>query len=111
MNNHEGKEKVIKNIPGNSFKTELDYIATSILVLIMWFALLSLCVWLVNYLKYSKRLKNNPSDKNLQSAANREAKKFKTLAKILKWALIIACVYWIVEFLIMFIGFSGAARE
>ena len=46
--------ELIKNIPGNSFRTELEFIATALLVLVVWFALLTLCVWLINYLIYSK---------------------------------------------------------
>lgn len=102
---------IIKNVPGNTFKTELDYIATALLVLIIWFALLTLCVWLTNYLNNSKKMKNNPADKNAQLTVNKEVKKFKTLAKVLKWVLIIACVYWIIMFLAMFFIFSGAANK
>lgn len=103
--------ELIKNIPGNSFRTELEFIATALLVLVVWFALLTFCVWLVNYLIYSKKLKKNRFDKNIQLAVKGETKKFKTLAKILKWILIIACVYWIIMFVIMFIVFSGAAHK
>lgn len=58
-----------------------------------------------------KKLKKNRFDKNIQLAVKGETKKFKTLAKILKWILIIACVYWIIMFVIMFIVFSGAAHK
>lgn len=98
--------ELIKNIPGNGFETELDYIATTLLVLFIWFALITLCIWSVSYIVNSRKLKKNPSDKNTQVTIKEETKKFKILAKILKWALIIACVYWAVILIIMFFLFS-----
>ncbi len=98
--------ELIKNIPGNGFETELDYIATTLLVLFVWFALITLCIWSVSYMVNSRKLKKNPSDKNTQVTIKEETKKFKILAKILKWALIIACVYWAVILIIMFFVYS-----
>ena len=98
--------ELIKNIPGTGFATELDYIATTLLVLFVWFALITLCIWSVSYMVNSRKLKKNPSDKNTQSAVKEGTKKFKILAKILKWVLIIACVHVVVALIIMFFVFS-----
>ena len=97
--------ELIKNIPGTGFETKLDYIATTLLVLFVWFALITLYIWLVRYMINSRKLKKNPSDKNTQSAVKEETKKFKILAKILKWVLIIVCVYLAAILIFMFLVF------
>ena len=82
-----------------------------LLVLLIWFALLTLCVWLINYLINRKKLKKNSFDINAQLAVKEETKKFKTLGKILSWVLIIVCVYGIITIVMMYIVFSGAAHK
>ena len=98
--------ELIKKVPGNSFSSDAAFIATALLVFLAWFALITLCVWLLNYLINSKKLKKNPSDKNAKNAVTNQTKKFKILAKILKWLLIAAAIYFIIVFLSMVIVFS-----
>lgn len=97
--------EIIKSIPGNSFKTETNFIATTLLVFTVWFLIIASCVWLIKFLNNSRKLKRNPSDKNAKSVVVGETRTLKTLAKIFKWILVIACVYWLIIFLVMAITF------
>ena len=41
--------EAIKNVPGNSFSTDMDFIATTLLVFGLWFIAIMYCIWVVGF--------------------------------------------------------------
>lgn len=102
--------EAIKNVPGNSFSTEMDFIATTLLVFGLWFIAIMSCIWLVGFLVNLKKSRKNPSSGNALAIVEKKNKDLKTISTLKKVVIGIfnaACIYFIILFSIMFCAFSG----
>lgn len=85
--------EIIKNVPGNGFSTDLNLIATTLLVFVLWLFAIIACIWLAKYLVNSRKLEKTPLNKNAKVALETTTKKIKISTKVFKWVLIIAGIY------------------
>lgn len=105
---------LIKNTPGNSFKTDFDFIATALLVFVLWFSLMTFCVWLVGFLVNLRKLKKNPYNTVISERIMKKNKDLKTISivrRIIIGFLNLACMYFLIVFSVnacLFLGFGGA---
>ena len=100
---------IIKDVPGNSFKTKWHFLATALVVFGVWFVLIGICSWFVKYITGSRKLKKNPLDKAAQKVVVEEKRNFSVLGKVLKWLIIIGVVYFAIVFTVMAIVFGSMA--
>ena len=101
---------LIKNAPGNSFKTEMDYIATALLVFVLWFSLIAFCVWIIGFLVNSRKIKKNPSDFDVAMRMKRKSNDLKTIStarRIIVGVLNVACMYLLTMFSVSACVFLG----
>ena len=91
--------EIIKRVPGNSFSSDLNLIATASLVFVLWLFAIIACIWLGKYLVNSRKLEKNPLNKNAKASLEATTKKIKISAKVLKWTLIVAGIYLTVLFI------------
>ncbi|MBQ1387865.1 hypothetical protein IIY68_03705 [Candidatus Saccharibacteria bacterium] len=102
--------EAIKNVPGNSFSTDMDFIATTLLVFGLWFIAIMSCIWLVGFLVNLNKSRKNPSGGNaliIVEKKNKDLKTLSTLKKVVIGILNAACIYFIILSSIMFCVFSG----
>lgn len=85
--------EIIKSVPGNSFSSDLNLIATASLVFVLWLFAIIACIWLGKYLVNSRKLEKNPLNKNVKASLEATTKKNKISEKVLKWTLIVAGIY------------------
>ena len=105
--------EIIKNVPGNVFSTDLNLIATTLLVFVLWLFAIIACIWLAKYLVNSRKLEKTPLNKNAKVALETTTKKIKISTKVFKWALIIAGIYLTALFIggVIFILVMGLTYE
>lgn len=96
---------IIKSLPNNNFATIMDFVATILLVVIVWFLLIRSCVWLVEFLMISQKSKKNPSRENVELIKTKKGS-MKTLSKILIGILNVALAYFTISFIIAAAVFS-----
>ena len=96
----------IKNTPGNSFSSGKEFIATTILVLVLWFLGILGCIWLISYLVSIYKMKKSPSDIHIEKVAEK-TKTAKTAKKVFIGFLNVATAYFLVIFSAMTVIFSG----
>lgn len=102
--------EAIKNVPGNSFSTDMDFIATALLVFGLWFIAIVSCIWLMGFLANLNKSRKNPSGGNaliIVEKKNKDLKTLSTLKKVVIGILNAACMYFIIIFSIMSCAFSG----
>lgn len=99
--------EAIKKVPGNSFATEADYVATTLLVFGLWLFVILAGIWLIEYYINLQRSKKHPPDKIAQTVVQKKAKHLKIFAKIIIGILNIAVIWWLIVFSITAVGFSG----
>lgn len=92
---------VIKNVPGNNFSTEMDFIATALLVFGLWFLGVMSVARLIKFLINLGKLKKKPSGidaQRLVEKRNRDIKRSVTLRKVFIGILNVACIYLSIVF-------------
>lgn len=100
----------IRNVPGNNFSTEMDFIATALLVFGLWFLGIMSIIWLLKFLINLGKLKKNPSGigtQKLVEKRNKDIKSLSTLKKVFIGILNVACIYLFVMFSINACVFLG----
>ena len=76
--------ELVKNVPGNSFKTEMDFAATTFLVFILWFSLILFFIWFIRFLANSQKLRQNPASPDAPLMIERKEKDLKTASTLKK---------------------------
>ena len=105
---------LIKNAPGNSFKTEMDFIATTLLVFVLWLSLIAFCVWIIRFLVNSRKIKKNPSDLDVATRMKRKNNDLKTIStarRIIIGILNVACIFLLIMFSVgacVFLGLGAS---
>lgn len=96
--------KGIEKVPGNSFATEWNFIATFLLVFGLWLIVILGLIWLARFLANLAKSKRNLSGTEAVAVAEKKQKDFKKLStagKVAKWGIAAGCVYFLIMFLIM----------
>lgn len=105
---------LIKNAPGNSFKTEMDFIATTLLVFVLWLSLIAFCVWIIRFLVNSRKIKKNPSGFDVATRMKRKNNDLKTIStarRIIIGILNVACIFLLIMFSVgacVFLGLGAS---
>ena len=103
--------EIIKHAPGNAFSTDIELVATYLLVFGLWFLAITACTRLVWYQIDSRKSKENPSDKNMKALVAKETKGFKRLEKVAIWTITLAAIGFLLMLIAMAIIFAGAAHH
>ena len=101
---------LIKNTPGNSFKTDIELIATALLVFILWSFLMAFCIWLVKSSINARKLRKNPSSADAIMRIKKKNKDLKTISTAKRIAigfLNVACIYLLIIISLEACVFSG----
>lgn len=93
--------EAIKNVPTNSFSSEMSFVATGLLVFGLWFLAIMFLVWFVGFLINLGRSRKSPSSVNMSAVIKKKNKDLRTLV-ILKKIIIgvsnAACLYFLIIF-------------
>lgn len=102
--------EAIKNVPGNGFSTEMELIATALLVFVLWFLAIMSCIWLARFLTNLNKAKKSPSGAEALIIAEKKDKDIKnltTLRKIIAGTINVACIYLLILFSVGACIFTG----
>ena len=87
---------LIENVPGNSFKTNLNYILTALLVFVLWCLTMTICVWFISFLNNLLKLEKNPygTDVSIRiTKKNRDLKTISIVKSVVVGILNAVCIY------------------
>ena len=93
--------EVIKNVPTNSFSSEMSFVATGLLVFGLWFLAIMFLVWFVGFLINLGMSRKSPPSVKMSAVLKKKNKDLRTLVilkKIIIGASNAACLYFLIIF-------------